>query len=90
MLVVSVLEEGDTTDKPKGDGEAPSKDMQNVDVIHTTPVHATKQLGFSVVEKLESAIAVGTTFGWEHTLESIIAEKWSLIWSSMNALSINV
>ncbi|GKD13923.1 hypothetical protein Tco_1198330 [Tanacetum coccineum] len=23
----------------KGDGEAPSKDMRNVDVIHTTPVH---------------------------------------------------
>nr|GEZ60989.1 RNA-directed DNA polymerase, eukaryota, reverse transcriptase zinc-binding domain protein [Tanacetum cinerariifolium] len=31
-------EEGDI-DKPKGDGEAPSKDMGDVDVIHTIHVH---------------------------------------------------
>ncbi|GJW39205.1 RNA-directed DNA polymerase, eukaryota, reverse transcriptase zinc-binding domain protein [Tanacetum coccineum] len=41
---------------------------------------ASKQPGFSVIEKFESAIAVGNDFGWdmtscEHTLESIIAEN---------------
>nr|GEV53902.1 RNA-directed DNA polymerase, eukaryota [Tanacetum cinerariifolium] len=106
MPAVSVPEEGGTTDKPKDDSEALSKDMGDVDGIHTTPVHvvfehkseskllepiseskvihsiseATKQPEFSVVEKLESAIVVGTAFRWdmtgcEHTLESIIAKN---------------
>ncbi|GKF10257.1 hypothetical protein Tco_0048183, partial [Tanacetum coccineum] len=70
MPTVSVLKEGNIINKPKGDESK---------VIHSIS-EASKQLGFFVIEKLESAIAVGNDFGWdmiscEHALESIIAEN---------------